>query len=84
MPLRPSAIKVEPIHDYHVLIEFDNKEKKLLDVSYAIKGPWYGKLQDCEYFKTVHCDGFTIAWEEGQDLCPDDIYYLSRPCNQIG
>lgn len=58
-------------------IKFDNGESKVLDTSYAISGSFYGELADEEYFKTAHCDGMSIAWKNGQDLCPDDIYLLS-------
>ena len=75
---RPTAIEVYPLEDFFLKIKFDNNEIKLYDVKPSIKGAWYGKLANVDYFKTVYCDGFTVAWQEGQDLCPDDIYFLSQ------
>ena len=74
---RPTAIAVTPLENYKLELTFDNGEQKIFDASWAIKGDFYGELADVEYFKTVHCDGYTIAWKNGQDLCPDDIYNLS-------
>jgi len=77
--LRPTATEVVPFPNYEVLLRFDNGEVKVFDVSPYIEGNWYGKIGNPDYFKTVHCDGFTIAWQDGQDICPDDVYYNSTP-----
>ena len=29
------------------------------------------------YFNRVHTNGFNIEWPNGQDICPDDLYYNS-------
>lgn len=75
--LRPTAKNVVAKDDYMLDIEFDNGEKKEFDVKPYIKGDWYGKLQDVSYFKAVEADGFTVAWPDGQDICPDELYQMS-------
>ncbi len=75
--LRPTAIKVTTDDNYFLIIEFDNGEVKKLDVKPYIQGSWYGKLKNPDYFKMVTTDGFTVCWSDGQDLCPDDVYFLS-------
>ncbi len=77
--LRPTAVEVTPLDNYRVLIKFDNGEKKLFDVKPYIFGSWYGELNDKSYFKAVAVDGFTIVWPNGQDICPDDLYYFGVP-----
>lgn len=77
--LRPTAIEVTPLDNYRVLIKFDNGEKKLFDVKPYISGAWYGELSDQSYFESVSVDGFTIVWPNGQDICPDDLYYSGVP-----
>lgn len=72
--LRPTAIQVEAICAYQILVEFDNGEKKRFDVEPYIKGEWYGQLRSWEYFKRVFTDGYTVAWPDGQDICPDELY----------
>lgn len=77
--LRPTAKTVVATDDYKLIIDFDNGEKKEFDVKPYIKGDWYGKLMDINYFKTVTTDGFTVVWSDGQDICPDELYQLSQP-----
>lgn len=75
--LRPTVVKVEPNENYCLNLEFDNGEKKSFDVKPYIKGSWFGKLYDVSYFYEVKANGFNIEWPDGQDICPDDLYYNS-------
>lgn len=75
--LRPTATEVKPIDNYRLMIKFDNGEVKIFDVKPYIKGAWYGELNDKKYFQSVRLDGFTVVWPNGQDLCPDELYYSS-------
>ena len=77
--LRPTAIKVIPLENYRLMIRFDNQEVKEFDVQPYITGEWYGRLKDLAYFRAVMVDGYTVCWPEGQDLCPDELYELSKP-----
>ena len=72
-------VNVTPGEDYTLLIEFDNGEKKIFDVKPYITGSWYGKLADSAFFKTVHICGKTVAWADGQDIAPHELYELSVP-----
>ena len=76
--LRPTAIQVEVICAYQILVLFDNGEKRTFDVEPYIKGEWYGQLRAFEYFKRVSTDGFTVVWPNGQDICPDELYSLGK------
>jgi len=76
--LRPTAVKVIPKDNYILEITFDNGEVKLFDVKPYIQGEWYSQLADYSYFKSVSVDGFTVAWANGQDICPDELYDLSK------
>ena len=72
--LRPTATKVVPQKDYHIMVTFDNGEVRSFDVKPYIKGSWYGMLKDEHYFRSVAIDGFTVVWPQGQDICPDELY----------
>jgi antitoxin component YwqK of YwqJK toxin-antitoxin module len=76
--LRPTVTNVFPKKNYLLLLEFDNGEKKEFDVKPYIKGSWFGKLKDESYFKSVRANGFNIEWPEGQDICPDDLYFNGK------
>ena len=75
--LRPTAVSVAPKDNYILRVKFDNGEEKNFDVKPYIKGDWYGQLKDLAYFKAVAADGYTVAWPDGQDICPDELYSLS-------
>lgn len=75
--LRPTVIKVIPENDYNLFLEFDNGERKQFDVLPYIRVSWFGKLKDLSYFKRVKANGFGIEWSDGQDICPDDLYFKS-------
>lgn len=76
--LRPTAVKVDVICAYQLLVQFDNGEKKRFDVEPYINGEWYGQLKSFEYFRRVSIDGFTVVWPDGQDICPDELYSLGK------
>lgn len=75
--LRPTVINVIPENDYKLNLRFDNGETRLFDVKPYIKGSWFGELKNPSYFKTVRPNGFNIEWANGQDICPDDLYFNS-------
>ena len=76
--LRPTVTNVIPESDYFLFLTFDNGEQKRFDVRPYIKGTFYGKLNDKSYFARVKPNGFSVEWPDGQDLCPDDLYYESK------
>ncbi len=45
----------------------------------VISGSWFGELWDKSIFDTVKISGNTVEGVNGQDVCPDDLYYLSIP-----
>ncbi len=76
--LRPTATAVSVLPDYNLRIEFDNGETRIFDVKPYIRGNWYGELKDERYFHSVRTNGYSVEWANGQDLCPDELYYNSR------
>ena len=75
--IRPTVIKVNPMEDYNLELTFDNGETRIFDVKPYIKGSWFGQLKDIAVFNTVKANGYSVEWKNGQDLCPDDLYYNS-------
>ena len=80
--MRPTAVFVEPVENYQLMVEFDNGEKKKFDVKPYIQGSFYGQLSDPACFKSVRTNGYSVEWENGQDLCPDELYYNSIPASR--
>ena len=73
--LYPKIIDAQAVGDYCVRMEFEDGSVRVLDVKPWIRGDWYGKLSDVEYFRKVRphsCPG-SIEWPDGQDIAPEDI-----------
>lgn len=75
--LRPTVVSVQVEQDYMLRLTFDNGEVKRFDVKPYIQGAWYSALNNEEYFRTVRPNGYSVEWADGQDLCPDELYYNS-------
>lgn len=76
--MRPKAINVKPKEDYILEIEFDNGEVKLFDVKPYLNHKAFEALKDIDKFNKVKVDGLSIVWENGPDICPDELYNLSK------
>ena len=76
--MRPKATNVLPKEDYMLLVEFDNGERKVFDVKPYLNKKAFEKLKDINEFKKVKLSGLSIRWENGADICPDELYNLSK------
>ncbi|MBF0207012.1 MAG: DUF2442 domain-containing protein [Oligoflexia bacterium] len=72
--IRPKVVKVEPVEDYKLILSFNNGERKIFDVRPYLNLPLFMELKNITIFNTVRVEGLSIAWKNGQDLCPDDLY----------
>lgn len=72
--MRPKAINVQPLEDYILIIEFDNNESRYFDVKPYLNHKVFESLKNKEKFKKVKISGLSIEWEDGQDICPDELY----------
>lgn len=79
----PKLLSVSAAEPSQLRLAYETGEVKLFDVSPYIKGSWYGELRDPAYFRTVRLidGGAGIAWANGQDLAPHELYELSRPAD---
>ena len=79
--LHPRLKNVTPMEQYRLRLEYETGEVKMFDVAPYISGTWYEELKDAAYFKTVHLlpGGIGIAWSNGQDIAPHELYECSIP-----
>lgn len=72
--------KVEYLEGYKLRLHFNNRVVKVVDLENMLKKAknMLLPLVDIEYFKTVKCDGTTICWPNGVDLCPDVLYAMGK------
>ena len=76
--MRPKAIDVKVLNNYELEIKFDNNERKIFDVKPYFKFKIFNDLKNYEEFKKVQISGLSIEWENGADICPDELYNDSR------
>ena len=76
--MTPKAINVEPIENYELKIIFDNGEVKIFDVKPYFGHKVFEELKDEKMFNTVKVAGLSIEWDNGADICPDELYNLSK------
>lgn len=77
--MKLKVLSVKPLQNKNLLLSFSNGEVRQFDVKPYIKGPWYGELAEEEYFMKVFPAGGTVAWPNGQDIAPHELYELSIP-----
>ena len=79
------VVSVQPLSDYCLQLEFENRTKKVVDIK-----PFIGKgisqaLLDEEYFEQVVIErGGGIAWPNGYDFCPNYLYNEVPAVNSAG
>ena len=76
--LRPKAIDVKPLKNFMLEIMFDNGEKKQFDVKPYMKFKVFKELENEKKFRKVKISGLSIEWENGADICPDELYNNSK------
>ncbi|MCL2378959.1 MAG: NAD(P)H-dependent oxidoreductase [Defluviitaleaceae bacterium] len=76
---RPKAVKIAPKPDYHLLITFDNGERRVLDVNPYLETEPYSALKDPELFHKVKIAGLIAEWRPRLDMGIDILYDKSTP-----
>jgi hypothetical protein len=73
------AVEVQPNHV--LLLHYENGEHKLFDVKPYLSIGIFRKLRDDRLFQTVHVSFDTIAWCNGADIEPEELYKDSVPAD---
>mgnify|MGYP004567610883 CR=1 FL=1 len=76
--MRPKAIDIKILNNYELEIIFDNNEQRIFDVKPYFKFKIFKELQDLEKFRKVKISGLSIEWDNGADICPDELYNNSK------
>ena len=74
----PDIIEVNALEEYLLYIKFSTNEERIYDMKELIKdNKFYINLKDLEYFKKVKTRGESVEWNNGEDICPENLYYDS-------
>lgn len=71
------VITAEYLDGYRLLLQFNNGEKRIVDLSNSLNGVVYTPLKDIDYFKRFSIKFNTIEWENGADFAPEYLYEIS-------
>lgn len=79
-----SILSVYPVTNfnlYNLILEFDNGEYRIVDVSPFLQGEIFEPLKNQAVFKQIKVDqdAGTIVWPNGADLDPAVLYANSVP-----
>ena len=74
-----SVIDVEYLHDYELLLQFEDSSWRRVDLKDELYGEVFEPLKNIEYFKTVtvNHDLDTIVWDNDADVSPDYLFEIS-------
>ena len=76
-------IEVKPLENHRLLVTFNNKEKRIFDVTPYLNDIFFAPLRDKAIFQSAKINPLTVEWTGGIDFCPDELYYNSRPVEKI-
>jgi hypothetical protein len=77
--MNPTVKRARALEGYQLELVFSNGEKRIFDVRPYLDYPVFRELKNPSLFKAVRPFLGSIAWKNGQDLCPDTLYEESRP-----
>lgn len=66
--------KVEYRGGYRIYVTFDDNSEKTIDFRRYLKGLVFEPLKDVKYFQRFFLDGWTVAWPNGVDIAPEELY----------
>lgn len=76
----PAIIDVQPLDGYRLLLTFDNREKRVFDVSPYLNLGKFSELKDIKIFNSVKVKFDSIEWGNQLDLDPELLYKNSLEC----
>lgn len=69
-----SVKKVKPIHDYKLLVTFENDEVKVFDMSPYLNLGKFAELKNKSLFQSVRVNFDSIEWGNHLDIDPEFLY----------
>src|ERR1700756_4786572 len=73
--MMPGVVKVDPLPEYRLHVEFDDGVAGTIDLSGELDGEVFQELRDKAVFRQVTIDEFgAVCWPNGPDLAPDAMH----------
>ncbi len=77
------VVKANYIDGYRLLLQFNNGEWRVVDLSNSLNGTVFAPLKDINFFKRFSIKFNTVEWENGADFAPEYLYDIST-CQSTG
>ena len=71
------VIGVKAEMPYKLLLEFENHEQRLFDLTPYLKIGVFRQMKDARLFRAARIEGGTVAWPGEIDIAPETLYYES-------
>lgn len=76
--MNPYVRSVQPQEDYHLLLTFENGEKRIFDLKPYLEKPVFRPLKKRALFKTARVVSGSVEWQGEVDLSYDTLYLKSK------
>ncbi len=72
----PKINSAKAINDRILLVEFDNAEKKVYDITPLLEKEMFSPLKNSAFFRNVQVDngGYAVFWNEDIDLSEYELW----------
>lgn len=77
--MTPDVVRVSPLFDYRLEVEFATGEKRLIDMRPYLTYPAFAPLAEGGMFLKAHVALGTVAWTDEIDISPDTLYLRGHP-----
>jgi len=66
--------KAQVCPDYHLLLTFDNGERRLFDMTPYLHYPVFQRLRNPGFFTLARVNYGTVTWPYDIDIAPETLY----------
>jgi len=77
----PKLKSANPVKPLTLELEYDNGEKREIDMKQFCISDYFKQLEDWNYFRQVKIKGEVVAWPNEQDIAPETLYIESKRIN---
>lgn len=72
-----SIVNVKPLEKYRLLLQFENDEQRIFDVTPFLEQGKYTELKNIDLFNSVRVCFDSIQWNNELDFDPEFLYQKS-------
>jgi hypothetical protein len=73
------VINVKAEANYHLILEFENGERRMFDMSRFMDEKPYNRIKNTSIFMKASVAYGTVVWPGNIDIAPETLYSLSAP-----